>query len=82
MQKVTANVTANVDAAALPSGLGSPIKFGTKGTLTLSPGSANPFSIKCMVTKVHWASAVEGLITYNFDVESDETNAGSITYPT
>jgi hypothetical protein len=75
------NVTANVDAAALPNATAPGLVAGAKGTLTANVGGSTPWSIHCMVTAVHWASVVNGLVTYNFDWKSDSLS-GSYTRPT
>lgn len=79
MHKGTVN--ANVNIAALPSGNTPAIKFGAKGTLTLSVGTGTPFSIGIMVTRVNWSSEVNGLVSYSFDFQSDYITATSVTYP-
>lgn len=75
------NVTANVDAAALPNATAPGVVFGAKGTLTLAVGGSTPWSVHVIVEKVHWQSVVNGLVSYNFDYKSDSTS-GSYTRPT
>jgi hypothetical protein len=81
ISRVPGNVTANVDAAALPNAASPGVVFGAKGTLTCAVGGSTPWSIHIMISKVHWASTVNGLVTYNFDYVSDSTS-GSRTRPT
>lgn len=80
ISRMPGNVTANIDAAALPNAASPGIVFGAKGTITLNVGSSSPWSIHIMISKVHWASEVKGLVTYNFDYVSDSTS-GSRTRP-
>lgn len=75
------NVQANIDAAALPCAAAPGIRAGAKGTITYAVGGSTPFSIHCMITKVPWKSAVNGLVSYSFQVALDSTT-GSYTRPT
>lgn len=72
------NVTADVDAALLPPGFS--LKAGQKGVMTFGVGSASPFSVHGMILKVHYQTAVEGKVEYNFDVAMDSTT-GAYVYP-
>lgn len=74
------NVTANVDAAALPNAASPGITFGAKGTITCNVGSSSPWSVHVVIEKVHWSSTVAGLVSFNFDYKSDSTS-GSRTRP-
>lgn len=75
----TGNVTAGVDTLQFPSGVS--IRAGQKGTMTFAVGMAAPFSVHCMILKVHYANeGVDGWISYNFDVKMDATS-GAYTRP-
>lgn len=80
----TANVTANYDLAAFPHATPPTIKAGAKGTVTLSTGTGanNKFTLGVLITKVNYASPVNGLVNYNFDVGLDATTVATVTYPT
>lgn len=64
-------VEANVDITALPNATPPTIIPGSKGTITFNVGSSTPHSCPVMVAKVHWASAVDGVVNYSFDTTLD-----------
>jgi len=75
------DVQANVDGAALPNAAAPGIVAGAKGTLTYDVGGTTPFTIHVLIQKVHWASVVNGLMTYSFHALLDNTS-GTYTRPT
>jgi hypothetical protein len=54
----------NGDALPVSFGLGA----GVMGTMTWGIGGNTAFSIPCGITKMHYQSAVNGLVEYSFDV--------------
>ena len=79
-----ANVTANYDLAAFPHTIPPNIRAGVKGTITLSTGTGatTKFTMGVLITKVNYASPVNGLVNYNFDVGLDSSTVATVTYPT
>jgi hypothetical protein len=79
---LTGNVTANYDAAARPHATPE-IKAGNTGTISFATGTAgtDEFVVGVLITKVNYASAVNGLVTYNFDVALAHSVVASVTYP-
>lgn len=75
------NVTACIDAAALPNAAAPGIVAGAKGTITFAVGASTPWSIHVMVTKNHHQSNVNGLVEFDVDVALDSTS-GSYIRPT
>jgi hypothetical protein len=81
-----ANVTGNLDTglflSTAPAGTtpDTPgIRAGVKGVMlfqlgasqTVNPPAATGFTVGCLITKVNWASPVNGIVSYNFDVAMD-----------
>lgn len=79
-----ANVTANYDLAAFPHATPPNIKAGVKGTITLSTGTGatQKLTLGVLITKVNYASPVNGLVSYSFDVALDSGTVAAVTYPT
>jgi len=69
------SVKANVDSTYVvtsPLGLYR-INAGQKGLMTFQVGYTQPYTVPCMVTKVHHQSEVAGKVEYSFDVELDSS---------
>lgn len=81
------NVTATVDTTLYPFATTTPlIRAGGKGTITFTLNSTGPDTIAftVIIARVNFSSRVDGVLTYNFDVELDNlAEAASLTtYPT
>ncbi len=75
------NVEANVDAAALVNATSPGVKAGAKGSLNFKYGGATGLIAHVMITKLHWRTVVDGLVTYSFACRIDSTS-GTYTRPT
>jgi RNA 3'-terminal phosphate cyclase len=60
-----------LNSAALPHAAAPGITAGAKGTLTVTTGSATPFTIPIMVTRLRYRFAMRGAYIYGFDVGLD-----------
>lgn len=61
-----------LNSSALPHGGAPGINAGVKGTLTITTGSATPFSIPVMVTRLRFRFAMRGAYVYGFDIGLDK----------
>jgi hypothetical protein len=60
------HVDANIDASLVPPNFA--LVAGIQGIAVWGIGSANAFQLPVGVTKVHYQSAVAGLVEYSFDI--------------
>lgn len=74
------SVKANVDTVAYPWAASPGIRSGNKGVITMETGTASPFSIHVMITKIHIQSSnPDGLVNYSFDYALDSTVVAGVT---
>lgn len=77
----TANVTANLYSTAMPWWQVSPITPGVHGLMYFYVTSARYFTVGVMVNKTNPASAVAGLVSFNFDVGMSADMTGFVFTP-
>lgn len=73
------NVKADLDGALAPPNVG--IRAGANALMLFNLGTTTPYQVPLMITKVNYASVVEGKVEYDFDVRLN-TEAGAMIRPT